>query len=96
MKIENFSLGHLTETPARGTGKTSGASFGDVLKESISKVASLEKDANTEIEKLAKMENKDIHNTMLAIEKADLSFQLMMQVRNKIINAYEEIMRMQV
>jgi flagellar hook-basal body complex protein FliE len=42
------------------------------------------------------MENQDIHNTMIAIEKADLSFQMMMQIRNKIINAYEEIMRMQV
>jgi len=42
------------------------------------------------------METQDIHNTMIAIEKADLTFQLMMQVRNKIISAYEEIMRMQV
>jgi flagellar hook-basal body complex protein FliE len=33
---------------------------------------------------------------MIAIEKADATFQLMMQIRNKIINAYEEIMRMQV
>ena len=54
------------------------------------------KDADREVEKLAKMETQDIHNTMIAIEKADLSFQLMMQVRNKIISAYEEIMRMQV
>jgi flagellar hook-basal body complex protein FliE len=46
--------------------------------------------------KLAKMETQDIHNTMIAIEKADLTFQLMMQVRNKIISAYEDIMRMQV
>ncbi len=96
MKIESFNLGQLTATPPRREEKVSGASFGDVLKESINKVTALEKDANTEIEKLAKMENKDIHNTMLAIEKADLSFQLMMQVRNKIITAYEEIMRMQV
>jgi len=42
------------------------------------------------------MESGDIVNTMMAIEKADMSFQMMMQVRNKIINAYEEIMRMQV
>jgi len=42
------------------------------------------------------MEGQDIHNTMIAVEKADLSFQLMMQIRNKIISAYEEIMRIQV
>tara|TARA_B100000929_G_scaffold247557_1_gene206323 strand:+ start:176 stop:478 length:303 start_codon:yes stop_codon:yes gene_type:complete len=41
-------------------------------------------------------ENKDIHGTMLALEKADLSMRLMLQVRNKLVNAYEEVMRMQV
>jgi flagellar hook-basal body complex protein FliE len=96
MKIENYNLGRLVENKVSRTEKTTGASFGNLLKESINKVGELEKEANTEIEKLAKMETKDIHNTMLAIEKADLSFQMMMQVRNKIINAYEEIMRMQV
>ena len=41
-------------------------------------------------------ENKDIHGTMLALEKADLSMRLMLQVRNKLVSAYEEVMRMQV
>ena len=39
-------------------------------------------------------ENKDIHGTMLALEKADLSMRLMLQVRNKLVSAYEEVMRM--
>lgn len=72
------------------------SSFVDALKDSISKVTEIEKEADKEAEKLARMETKDIHSTMIAIEKADLSFQLMMQVRNKILTAYEEIMRMQV
>ena len=41
-------------------------------------------------------ENKDIHGTMLALEKADLSMRLMLQIRNKLVSAYEEVMRMQV
>ena len=41
-------------------------------------------------------DNKDIHGTMLALEKADLSMRLMLQIRNKLVNAYEEVMRMQV
>jgi len=41
-------------------------------------------------------ENKDIHGTMLALQKADLSMRLMLQVRNKLVSAYEEVMRMQV
>jgi len=41
-------------------------------------------------------DTKDIHGTMLALEKADLSMRLMLQVRNKLVSAYEEVMRMQV
>ena len=41
-------------------------------------------------------ENKDIHGTMMALEKADLSMRLMLQIRNKLVSAYEEVMRMQV
>ncbi len=41
-------------------------------------------------------ETQDLHTTMIAVQKADLSFQMMMQVRNKIVQAYQEIMRMQV
>tara|TARA_B100001996_G_scaffold180997_1_gene138194 strand:- start:568 stop:870 length:303 start_codon:yes stop_codon:yes gene_type:complete len=41
-------------------------------------------------------ENKDIHGTMVALEKAELSMRLMLQIRNKLVSAYEEVMRMQV
>ena len=40
-------------------------------------------------------ESQDLHTTVIAMQKADLSFQMMMQVRNKIVQAYQEIMRMQ-
>jgi flagellar hook-basal body complex protein FliE len=96
MKIDSIMLNRFPEGVSirnNGQGKVS---FGDVLKESIQKVTELEKEADKEVEKLAKMETQDIHNTMMAIEKADLTFQMMMQIRNKIISAYEEIMRMQV
>jgi len=95
MKIETLNLPSFTENT--GAKKVEGTtSFADVLKDSISKVGELEKEADSEVQKLAKMETQDIHNTMIAVEKADLTFQMMMQIRNKIINAYEEIMRMQV
>ncbi|HOW53333.1 MAG TPA: flagellar hook-basal body complex protein FliE [Syntrophorhabdaceae bacterium] len=95
MKVENFTLPNFGEIqkPANEKAKTS---FSDVLKDSIKKVVEIEKEADQEVEKLVKMENTDIQTTMIAIEKADLSFQTMMQIRNKIISAYEEIMRMQV
>ena len=71
-------------------------SFGDMLKGAIGQVNQLQKEANNAIMELAAGQEKDIHQTMIALEKAGVSFQLMMQVRNKIVGAYEEIMRMQI
>lgn len=95
MKVEKVVFDNFAQTgPSKAEKKST--SFSEVLKESINKVGELEKEASQQTEKLVKMEGQDIHNTMIAVEKADLSFQLMMQIRNKIISAYEEIMRMQV
>jgi len=70
--------------------------FGTVLKDAISTVNELQKQSDHEIEKLMTGESQDLHNTVIAMQKADLSFQMMMQVRNKIVQAYQEIIRMQV
>jgi flagellar hook-basal body complex protein FliE len=96
MKIETLTLPNFSEKPGPSQQAKGTTSFADMLKDSISKAGELEKEADNEVQKLAKMESQDIHNTMIAIEKADLTFQMMMQIRNKIITAYEEIMRMQV
>ncbi|MFH1624722.1 MAG: flagellar hook-basal body complex protein FliE [Pseudomonadota bacterium] len=79
-----------------GTVSEEGESFGAVLKDSIEKVNKLQNEADQAITELAVGKTKSIHKTMIALEKADMSFQMMMQVRNKIVEAYEEIMRMQV
>jgi flagellar hook-basal body complex protein FliE len=72
------------------------AGFGDILKDAISTVNELQKQSNQEIQKLMTGESQDLHTTVIAMQKADLSFQMMMQVRNKIVQAYQEIMRMSV
>lgn len=72
-----------------------GKSFKDVLTESISEVQRLQTEADTTIKKLVAGEIKDVTEAVVAVEKADVSFQTMMAVRNKIVAAYEEIMRMQ-
>lgn len=71
-------------------------SFSALLKESIDKVNTLQNEADKAIEGLAKGTVGNIHETMIAVEKANLSFNLMVQVRNKLLAAYEEIMRTQV
>ncbi len=95
MKVEKVVLDNFAQTGSQKAEKSNG-SFSQVLKDSINKVGELEKEASQQTENLVKMDGQDIHNTMIAVEKADLSFQLMMQIRNKIISAYEEIMRIQV
>ena len=72
------------------------ASFGQMLKQSLGEVNQLQKEADKAIDGLATGQNTDIHNTMIAMEKADVAFRLLMQIRNKVVTAYETIMRMQV
>ena len=73
-----------------------GARFGDMLKDAISSVTDLQKASDMEIQKIITGESEDLHTAVIAMQKADLSFQMMMQVRNKIVTAYQEVMRMQV
>lgn len=73
-----------------------GESFGRALRDAINTTNDLQKQSNQEIQKLMAGETQDLHDTMIAVQKADLSFQMMMQVRNKLLQAYQEIMRMQV
>lgn len=80
----------------RPGGKSEGPGFGDVLKDAISTANELQKQSDHEIQKLMSGESQDLHTTMIAVEKADLSFQMLMQVRNKLVQAYQEITRMPV
>ncbi len=69
--------------------------FRDVLHSAIDDIQQLEGQAETKVAGVIDGNGADVHSAMIAVEKADLSFQLMMQVRNKIVSAYEEISRMQ-
>ena len=71
-------------------------SFNDTLMESIGEVQRLQNEADTTIRKLVAGEIKDVTDVVVAVEKADVAFQTMMVVRNKMMQAYEEVMRMQV
>jgi flagellar hook-basal body complex protein FliE len=75
---------------------TDGKSFSDILSKSFEKVNEQQVQADTAIKELVSGRTKNIHETMLTIERADASLKLAMQVRNKILDAYREIMRMQV
>lgn len=82
-----------TKGPEKDNGPK--GAFSEMLKDSIEKVNRLQMEADQASQELLLGKNTNIHQVMIAIEKANVSFQLMMQMRNKIITAYEEMMRMQ-
>ena len=84
------------ETPGVGETSEAGKTFGEFLQESISKVNSIQQEANVAMEKLASGESQNLHETLLAVEKADIAFRTMNQVRTKVLDAYREIMKMQI
>lgn len=71
-------------------------SFSKMLKESINKVNEAQIQSDKMTEKLVLGENVDLHEVMIASQKASVTLQATIEVRNKVIEAYQEIMRMQV
>ncbi len=81
---------------AGSAGEAGGANFLGSLKEAIGHINDAQTGASQAVESLVTGQNTNIHQTMVALQQADASFQLMMQVRNKLVTAYEEIQRMQI
>lgn len=93
-------ISSLRILPAEAEAPTIGSAneapgFRDILHSTIDDVEQLQTQAESKISGVLTGTGADVHSAMIAVERADLSFQLMMQVRNKIVSAYEEISRMQ-
>jgi flagellar hook-basal body complex protein FliE len=84
-----------TDSASLRPAATSEPGFRNVLHSAIDDIQQLEGRAETKVAGVIAGNGADVHSALIAVEKADLSFQLMMQVRNKIVSAYEEISRMQ-
>jgi flagellar hook-basal body complex protein FliE len=78
--------------PANTGGNTG---FIETLKQQVEQVDNMQKAGDISINDLASGRRKTLHETMIAVEQADISFRMLMAVRGKIVNAYQEIMRMQ-
>ncbi len=74
--------------------KEPGAGFDDLMQEAIDKISQVQTDADKAVKELTA--GGDPTEAIIAMEKADMNFQMMVEVRNKLISAYEEVMRMQV
>jgi flagellar hook-basal body complex protein FliE len=93
--IPTAGLDQVKPLQATGTDKTSGSSFSEVLSHAIEQVNTDQLQADKMTEALAAGKAPDLHTVMITAEKATLSFQMAVQVRNKAVEAYQEIMRMQ-
>jgi flagellar hook-basal body complex protein FliE len=85
------SIGTETIAPSSG----SGGDFRDILSSAIQEVEGARSSANQSAQQFLSGEGEDLHSTILASQRADLEFQMFMQVRNKVVSAYQEIMKMQ-
>jgi flagellar hook-basal body complex protein FliE len=84
-----FENSPQTVTPARG-------GFGELLQSSLERVSRLQSEADQAAENLTVGGPADIHSTMIAVEKAGIALELALQIRNKLLNAYETLMRQQI
>lgn len=76
-------------------GSSSGGAFQDVMTSAIQRVESMGTDATTSIQNFLSGEGGELHTAILASQRAELGFDMFLQVRNKVVSAYQEIMKMQ-
>jgi flagellar hook-basal body complex protein FliE len=88
--VRYTSLGKMYEPTPEGP------SFADTLKSACGEVNELQLDGARQLERLTAGEDVDLHQVMVAAEEASLAFDLMMEIRNKLLEAYQEIQRMNV
>ncbi len=101
MPIETAALGgapsitSVTPTSGPGPAPGAGAAFGDALSRVVNAVESTTGAANTAIANM--LDGKgDVHEAMIAMQRAEMTFELTVQMRNKLVQAYQDIMRMPV
>ena len=83
-------------SPIRPAGEsTGGGAFREALSTAIQSVEAAGRDASASVQRFLSGEGEELHTTIMATQRAELSFELFLQARNKVVSAYQEIMRMQ-
>ena len=88
-------LGGVGASPAAVNGAQSGPPFSGMLKSMVEQTSTLETKANEAVTGLLTGQGVEVHDAMIATQKADVAFQLALQVRNKAVAAYQQMMGMQ-
>jgi flagellar hook-basal body complex protein FliE len=96
LPISPGDIQYLPESAQPASGRDSAAQFKNVLGRYINEVNDLQNTADKAVRDLAAGKMDNLHQVIMAVNEADLSFRLMMEIRNRLVDAYREIMRMQV
>ena len=82
-----------TTVPTPKTNNYSGVTFNETLKHYINEANDLQINADRDIQRMIAGEEIDAHEVMTAVEKANMSFEMVMEIRNKMLEAYREVMK---
>jgi len=93
---EITSIGRFPAASPAAIGQRGPGDFAAVLRQSMERVNELQLQSGAEIQRWLSGESEDLHKTILAVQKSELAFELMLEVRNKVVQAYQEVMRIQV
>jgi flagellar hook-basal body complex protein FliE len=91
--IQGLPQPELTSVAPDNRPGAGGAGFLDTLRTAVDQANQIQSEADTQVVGMLNGNGQDVHSAMIAVEKANLTFELMVQVRNKIISAYQEVSR---
>jgi flagellar hook-basal body complex protein FliE len=93
--LTNLQSGFQTGGAAQATGSSAAAPFSDLLTDAVGQVSQLEDQARTTVDGLMTGSGVDVHQAMIATQKADMAFEMALAVRNKAVQAYQQVISMQ-
>ena len=85
-----YELGNATSGSPTGEA-SAGSEFMNTLRNAMGEVSQLQNEADAKVSQLLTGNGQDVHSAMIAVEKANLAFEMMVQVRNKIVQAYQQV-----
>jgi len=94
-RIDNPLVSLITPDKTQSTGKTDDTGFADTFREALQGINELQENAAVSGEQFVRGEITDLHQVMIDAEKARIGLELMLEIRNKLIEGYQELMRMQ-
>jgi flagellar hook-basal body complex protein FliE len=87
------AISGATDAAASAPQADGGSDFLNTLRSAVDQVSQLQSEASMKVSTMLSGNGQDVHSAMIAVQKADLAFELMVEMRNKIVSAYQEISR---